>query len=63
MRGIAAFAFVTGWRTPSEILPLEWRQVDLTQGEVRLDVGATKNGEPPARAHRNVRSQYNQPCE
>ena len=45
MRGIAAFAFVTGWRTPSEILPLEWRQVDLKTGEVRLDVGATKNGE------------------
>ena len=45
MRGIAAFAFVTGWRTPSEILPLEWRQVDLKAGEVRLDVGATKNGE------------------
>lgn len=42
MRGIAAFAFVTGWRTPSEILPLEWRQVDLKQGEVRLDAGATK---------------------
>ena len=45
MRGIAAFAFVTGWRTPSEILPLEWRQVDLKAGEVRIDVGATKNGE------------------
>jgi integrase len=45
MRGIAAFAFVTGWRTPSEILTLEWRQVDLKQGEVRLDVGTTKNGE------------------
>ena len=45
MRGVAAFAFVTGWRTPSEILPLEWRQVDLKAGEVRLDVGATKNGE------------------
>ena len=45
MCGIAAFAFVTGWRTPSEILPLEWRQVDLKAGEVRLDVGATKNGE------------------
>ena len=45
MRGVAAFACVTGWRTPSEILPLEWRQVDLKAGEVRLDVGATKNGE------------------
>ena len=28
LRGIVAFAYVTGWRTPSEILPLEWRQVD-----------------------------------
>ena len=45
MRGIAAFALVTGWRTPSEVLPLEWRQVDMKAGEVRLDVGATKNGE------------------
>src|SRR5262245_31344449 len=35
----------TGWRTPSEILPLEWRQVDMTAGEVRLDAGTTKNGE------------------
>jgi len=45
LRGIAAFAYVTGWRTPSEILPLEWRQVDLTAGEVRLEAGTTKNGE------------------
>ena len=45
MQGIAAFAFITGWRTPSEILPLEWRQVDLQAGEVRLDAGTTKNGE------------------
>ena len=45
MRGIAAFAFITGWRTPSEILPFEWRQVDLVAGEVRLDPGFTKNGD------------------
>ena len=45
LRGIVAFAFVTGWRTPSEILPLEWRQVDMKAGEVRLDPGTTKNGE------------------
>ena len=43
MRPIVEFACVTGWRTPSEILPLEWRQVDMTLGEVRLDVGTTKN--------------------
>ena len=45
LRGIVAFAYITGWRTPSEILPLEWRQVDRQAGEVRLDPGATKNGE------------------
>ena len=45
LRGIVAFAAVTGWRTPSEILPLEWRHVDLHAGEVRLDPGSTKNGE------------------
>ena len=58
MRGIAAFAFVTGWRTPSEILPLEWRHIDRTAGEVRLDAGTTKNGEartfPVTRALRRV---------
>jgi integrase len=26
-------------------LPLEWRQVDVAAGEVRLDPGTTKNGE------------------
>jgi integrase len=45
MRPIAAFACITGWRTPSEILPLEWRQVDMQAGEVRLDAGTTKNGD------------------
>ena len=45
MRPIVEFAHVTGWRTPGEILPLEWRQVDMKAGEVRLDAGTTKNGE------------------
>jgi integrase len=45
MRAVAEFAYITGWRTPSEILPLEWRQVDMKAGEVRLDAGTTKNGE------------------
>ena len=44
-RGVAAFAYATGWRTPSEILPLEWRHVDFRVGEVRLDPGTTKNDE------------------
>jgi len=34
---------VTGWRVQSEILRLQWRNVDLKAGTVRLDVGTTKN--------------------
>jgi integrase len=42
---VIRFAAVTGWRVPSEVLPLQWRNVDLAAGEVRLDPGATKNRE------------------
>jgi integrase len=45
MRSVVTFAYVTGWRIASEVLPIEWRQVDLGAGEVRLDPGTTKNGE------------------
>jgi len=45
VRPIIAFAFITGWRTKSEVLPLQWRQVDFAAGEVRLEPGTTKNGE------------------
>jgi integrase len=45
VRPVIQFAFVTGWRIPSEVLTLEWRQVDFAAGEVRLDPGATKNTE------------------
>ena len=43
MQPVVTFAFVTGWRINSEVLPLQWRQVDLKLGEVRLDPGTTKN--------------------
>ena len=45
IRPVIEFASVTGWRIASEVLPLEWRQVDFHAGEVRLDAGTTKNGE------------------
>jgi integrase len=45
LRPIVKFAFATGWRTQSEVLPMEWRQVDWAGRCVRLDVGTTKNGE------------------
>lgn len=41
----ATFAYITGWRIDSEVLSLEWRQVDFGASEVRLDPGKTKNGE------------------
>jgi integrase len=44
-RAAAKFAYLTGWRPKSEVLKLEWRQVDFDAGEVRLDAGRTKNGE------------------
>ncbi|MBI3046854.1 MAG: site-specific integrase [Acidobacteria bacterium] len=42
---VIRFAAVTGWRIASEVLPLEWRNVDFAAGEVRLDAGTTKNRE------------------
>jgi integrase len=45
LQPVMQFAYLTGWRVPSEILPLQWRQVDFTSGTVRLDPGTTKNDE------------------
>jgi len=45
LRPVVSFAYISGWRIASEVLPLEWRQVDFDAGEVRLDAGTTKNGE------------------
>jgi integrase len=43
LRGVAIFAFYTGWRIPSEVLPLTWPQVDRRRKVVRLEPGSTKN--------------------
>lgn len=43
VRPVVMFAYITGWRVQSEILPMQWRQVDSKVGEVRLDPGTTKN--------------------
>jgi integrase len=40
------FAAITGWRMRSEVLKLEWRQVDLDAGTVSLLINTTKSGEP-----------------
>lgn len=45
LRPVVTFAYLTGWRIPSEVLTLQWRQVNLKAGTVRLDPGTTKNDE------------------
>src|SRR6476660_7599213 len=45
LQAVVTFASVTGWRLKSEVLPLEWRQVDWEGRNVRLDPGTTKNRE------------------
>lgn len=45
LRPAMLFAYLTGWRLASEVLPLAWSQVDLSAGIVRLEPGSTKNRE------------------
>jgi len=44
LRNVVRFAFITGWRIPSEVLTLTWNQVDDARQIVRLEPGTTKNG-------------------
>jgi len=44
LQAAAAIAYTYGWRTQSEVLTLERRQLDLEAGTLRLDPGTTKNG-------------------
>jgi integrase len=46
LRGPVVFAYYSGWRLASEVLQLEWRQVNLTDGTVSIEAGVTKGGEP-----------------
>ena len=36
IKPVVDFAWRTGWRIASEVLPLEWHNVDFAAGEVRL---------------------------
>jgi integrase len=42
---VVTFGYITGWRIKSEVLPLQWRQVDFNAGTARLEPGTTKNRE------------------
>jgi integrase len=41
----ATIAYTFGWRTQTEVLTLERRQLDLKVGTLRLDTGTTKNAD------------------
>jgi integrase len=45
LRGLVTVAYITGWRIQSELLPVQWRQVDFAAGTLRLEPGTTKNRE------------------
>jgi integrase len=45
LQAVVTFAYLTGWRINSEVLPLQWRQIDFAAGTVHLDAHTTKNGE------------------
>ena len=45
LQPVAAVAYITGWRTKSELLTREWRHVDLDNGWLRLEPGEGKNRE------------------
>lgn len=46
LQPVIAFAYKTGWRIRSEVLPMQWRQIDFSAREARLDAGTTKNKAP-----------------
>jgi integrase len=45
LKPIAIAAYMTGWRTKSELLSRQWRHVDLDAGWLRLDPGEGKTAE------------------
>jgi len=44
LKPVMEFAYLTGWRK-SEILNLEWKQINFFKGTARLEPGTTKNDE------------------
>jgi integrase len=45
LQPVVTFAYHTGCRMQSEILSLEWRNVEFRAGDIRLDAGTAKNGD------------------
>lgn len=44
LQPLATVAYLTGWRR-AELLTLQWRQIDMEAGEIRLEAGTTKNND------------------
>lgn len=45
LQDMVTFAYITGWRINSEVLPLQWPQVHFDADTVCLEPGTTKNDE------------------
>ena len=43
IKSVVTFSYYTGWRIPSEVLPLQWSQVDQHRRIIRLEPDTTKN--------------------
>lgn len=43
LRPLVTTMYYTGWRAKSELLPLQWKHVDRTHQQLRLEPGTTKN--------------------
>lgn len=43
---VVRFGYLTGWRIDSEVLTLQWSNIDWKGQQVRLDAGTAKFGEP-----------------
>jgi integrase len=48
LKPVAEAAYITGWRTRSELLTRQWRHVDLDNGWLRLDPNEGKTRQPRA---------------
>jgi integrase len=46
LHGVVSFAYITGWRMPTEILTLQWRQVDF-DARRRRRTPRTRDDEEP----------------
>src|SRR5262249_7077592 len=45
LKAVAQAAYITGWRTRSELLTRQWRHVDFDAGWLRLGPGESKKGD------------------